>query len=156
MIDIVTTSKKAIVRVVSWRVVNGTTSARRDNLIPLQISRDYQRISLSVTSNQSDVYLALPDDFRGHITYTMEKAQKPKNSFSCAIMDKWKMLESGSYAYGPVSGTIGEVEEEEEADVVNVGAMRGTLYLSYYSQHFGTNPFTWGFSQGKEEADRGE
>ena len=107
-------------------------------------------------SEKADVYLALPDDYNGYITYTMTKAQKPKNSFSCAIMDDWQMVESGSHSYGPVSGTIGSVEEEDEMDVVNVGAMKGTLYLSYYSQGFGTNPFTWGFSQGKEESERGE
>lgn len=135
VIDCVTTSKKAIVRI---------------------ISRDHQRIKLTVTSSKSDVYLALPDDFRGYLSYTMIGAQKPKDTFSYAIMDNWSMVESGPLSYGPVRGSIGDVAGDEEVDDVDVKAESGKLYLSYYSQDFGTNPFTWGYSQGKEQSLRNE
>ncbi|KAF8331650.1 uncharacterized protein EI90DRAFT_3056797 [Cantharellus anzutake] len=138
VIDCIATSKKAIVRIVS---------------------RDHQRIKLSVTSDKSDVYLALPDDYSGYITYTMTGAKKPKDTFSHAIMDHFSMLETGSFTYGPVRGTIGEAgdfEDAEKVDEVNVEAKNGKLYLSYYSQDFGTNPFTWGYSQGKEGASRND
>ena len=156
VIDCVTTSKKAIVRIVSPRVISPQRPSNDLGLTPLQVSRDYQRIKLTVTSSKSDVYLALPDDFRGYLSYTMMGARKPKDTFSCAIMDKWSTLESGPLSHGPVRGSIGDMAGDEEVDDVEIKADNGKLYLSYYSQDFGTNPFTWGYSQGKEQASRND